>query len=110
MPTYDRTAINSWEDSALKQVVQAVGRRKRVMTALWTEACLTFPALHATQEGYDVHVLAGDDCPGSLLAERSLGPGRRPMRRRWKRRLSRRPAGDACICVGIPMAIGPLLS
>ena len=46
-PTYDRTSINSWEDVEFRQAVEATGRRKLVMTALWTEACLTFPALDA---------------------------------------------------------------
>jgi hypothetical protein len=27
------------------------GRKKLIMTALWTEACLTFPALDALKEG-----------------------------------------------------------
>ena len=27
------------------------------MTALWTEACLTFPALDALKEGYEVYVV-----------------------------------------------------
>jgi len=56
LPTYDRTSINSWEDSEFKQAVKACGRRKLIMTALWTEACLTFPALDAIQEGYEVYV------------------------------------------------------
>lgn len=56
LPTYDRTSINSWEDTEFKQAVKAVGCRKLIMTALWTEACLTFPALDAMQEGYEVYV------------------------------------------------------
>jgi len=28
------------------------------MTALWTEACLTFPALDAMAEGYEVYAVA----------------------------------------------------
>lgn len=56
LPTYDRTSINSWEDAEFKQAVKALGRRKLIMTALWTEACLTFPALDAIQEGYEVYV------------------------------------------------------
>jgi nicotinamidase-related amidase len=56
LPTYDRTSINSWEDARFKQAVKALGRRKLIMTALWTEACLTFPALDAIQEGYEVYV------------------------------------------------------
>ncbi|HTI45260.1 MAG TPA: isochorismatase family protein, partial [Casimicrobiaceae bacterium] len=38
--------------------VQATGRKKLVMAALWTEACLTFPALDAMREGYEVYAVA----------------------------------------------------
>ena len=56
VPTIDRTTINSWEDVEFKKAVEATGRKKLVMTALWTEACLTFPALDALQAGYEVYV------------------------------------------------------
>ncbi|MBO9377282.1 isochorismatase family protein [Sphingomonas histidinilytica] len=55
-PTYDRTTINSWEDVEFKKAVEETGRKKLIMTALWTEACLTFPALDALAEGYEVYV------------------------------------------------------
>lgn len=55
-PTYDRTTINSWEDAEFKQAVEATGRKKLIMTALWTEACLAFPTLDAIGEGYEVYV------------------------------------------------------
>lgn len=67
LPTYDRTSINSWEDTEFKQAVKAVGCRKLIMTALWTEACLTFPALDAMQEGYEVYVPV-DAVGGTSLA------------------------------------------
>lgn len=57
-PTYDRTSINSWEDVEFKKAVVATGRKKLIMTALWTEACLTFPALDALNEGFEVYVIA----------------------------------------------------
>jgi len=57
-PTYDRTSINSWEDVEFRKAVEATGRKKLIMTALWTEACLTFPALDALKEGYEVYVVA----------------------------------------------------
>jgi nicotinamidase-related amidase len=57
-PTYDRTTINAWEDIEFREAVEATGRRKLVMTALWTEACLTFPALDALKAGYEVYVVA----------------------------------------------------
>ena len=55
-PTYDRTSINSWEDIEFRKAVEEAGRKKLVMTALWTEACLTFPALDALKAGYEVYV------------------------------------------------------
>ena len=57
LPTYDRTTINSWEDVEFKKAVEATGRKKLIMTALWTEACLAFPALDALKEGYEVYVV-----------------------------------------------------
>jgi nicotinamidase-related amidase len=50
----DRTQINSWEDTDFLKAVEATRRKKLVMTALWTEVCLTFPALDALREGYEV--------------------------------------------------------
>jgi len=67
LPTYDRTSINSWEDTEFKEAVKAVGRRKLIITALWTEACLTFPTLDAIQEGYEVYVPV-DAVGGTSLA------------------------------------------
>jgi len=66
-PTHDRTTINSWEDVGFRQAVLATGRRKLVMTALWTEACLAFPALDALREGYEVYVIA-DAVGGTSVA------------------------------------------
>lgn len=70
-PTYDRTTINSWEDVEFKQAVKATGRKKLVMAALWTEACLTFPALDAMREGYDVYVVADAVGGTSLVAHKA---------------------------------------
>ena len=66
-PTYDRTSINSWEDVEFKKAVVATGRKKLVMTALWTEACLAFPALDALDEGYEVYVVV-DAVGGTSVA------------------------------------------
>jgi len=67
-PTYDRTSINSWEDIEFRQAVEATGRKKLIMTALWTEACLSFPALDALAEGYEVYVVADAVGGTSLMA------------------------------------------
>jgi nicotinamidase-related amidase len=51
----DRTQINSWEDIDFRRAVEATGRKKLVMTALWTEVCLAFPTLDALGEGFEVY-------------------------------------------------------
>jgi nicotinamidase-related amidase len=51
----DRTGINSWEDEDFVEAVRRTGRKKLIMCALWTEACLLFPALDAMKEGYEVY-------------------------------------------------------
>jgi nicotinamidase-related amidase len=50
----DRTVINAWEDPAFRRAVEATGRRKLIMTALWTEVCLAFLALDALRDGFEV--------------------------------------------------------
>ena len=67
VPTIDRTSINSWEDVEFVKAVKATGRKKLIMTALWTEACLTFPALDAIREGYEVYVVV--DAVGGTSVE-----------------------------------------
>jgi nicotinamidase-related amidase len=67
LPTVDRTSINAWEDVEFVQAVKATGRQKLIMAALWTEACLTFPALDALQAGYEVYAVA--DAVGGTSVE-----------------------------------------
>jgi nicotinamidase-related amidase len=50
----DRTQINAWEDLEFRRAVEASGRMKLIMTALWTEACLAFASLDALRHGYEV--------------------------------------------------------
>jgi nicotinamidase-related amidase len=54
-PEIDRTEINSWENADFRRAVEATGRKKLIMTALWTEVCLAFPSLDAMREGYEVY-------------------------------------------------------
>lgn len=75
LPTYDRTTINAWEDAEFKQAVKALGRRKLIVTALWTEVCLTFPALDALLEGFEVFVPV-DAVGGTSVAAHEAGLSR----------------------------------
>ncbi|MBA0882968.1 hydrolase [Flavobacterium undicola] len=65
--SYDRTSINAWEDKEFYEAVKATGRKKLIMAALWTEACLTFPTLDALKEGFEVFPVA--DAVGGTSAE-----------------------------------------
>ena len=51
--------------------MEATGRKKLIMTALWTEACLTLPALDALKAGYEVYVVA-DAVGGTSLAAHEM--------------------------------------
>ncbi|HEX6403826.1 MAG TPA: hydrolase [Pseudonocardiaceae bacterium] len=51
----DRTQINPWENVDFRRAVETIGRKKLIMTALWTEVGLAFPALDAIREGFEVY-------------------------------------------------------
>ena len=53
----ERSSMNSWEDAKFVEAVAATGRKKLIMAALWTEVCLTFPALEALRAGYEVYAV-----------------------------------------------------
>jgi nicotinamidase-related amidase len=63
----DRTTINAWEDMEFRNAVERVGRKKLIMTALWTEACLAFATLDLLRTGYDVYPVV--DAVGGTSAE-----------------------------------------
>jgi nicotinamidase-related amidase len=50
----ERSSMNSWEDKGFVDAVKKTGRKKLVIAALWTEACLIFPTICALDEGYEV--------------------------------------------------------
>src|SRR6478735_7044276 len=70
-PEIDRTEINSWENVGFRRAVEATGRKKLIMTALWTEVCLAFPSLDAMREGYEVYPVVDAVGGRSLEAHRA---------------------------------------
>lgn len=54
----DRTTMNSWEDADFRSAIERTGRKKLIIAGLWTEVCVTFPALDALREGYQVYFVA----------------------------------------------------
>jgi nicotinamidase-related amidase len=67
----DRTTINAWEDEEFVKAVKATGRKKLIITALWTEACLTFPSLDAIRDGYEVYPVVDAVAGTSIEAHRA---------------------------------------
>lgn len=61
---YERTSMDAWEDKAYVQAIEQTGRKKIVMTGLWTEVCVTFPTIQAIEAGYEAYVVA--DCCGDI--------------------------------------------
>ena len=51
----DRTEINPWENVDFRAAAEGAGRKKLVLTALWTEVCLALAALDALRDGYEVY-------------------------------------------------------
>lgn len=64
---YDRTSMNAWDDERVTQALAETGRKKLVIAALWTEVCLTMPALEAMAAGYDVYIVT--DASGGTSEE-----------------------------------------
>jgi nicotinamidase-related amidase len=71
VPQLDRTTINSWEDVEVRRAIEATGRRKLIIAALWTEACLLFPSEDVMRLGYEVWVPVDAVGGTSVLAHES---------------------------------------
>jgi nicotinamidase-related amidase len=80
----DRTTLNAWEDANFKKAVQNTGRREIILAGLWTEICVTLPALTMMADGYKVYA-AVDACGGAsrtahrAAVERMLQSGVIPL-------------------------------
>jgi nicotinamidase-related amidase len=51
----ERTTLNAWDEPRVRHAVETTGRKKLIIGGIATEVCLTFPALAATADGYDVY-------------------------------------------------------
>lgn len=96
----DRKTMNSWEDPRVREAIEKTGRNHILIAGLLTEACVTFPALHAQEDGFGVTVVA-DACGGAtqeshqFALQRMFGAGIAPtswlqllleFQRDWTRR------------------------
>src|SRR3954467_600271 len=60
----ERTTMNSWDDANFVAAIQKTGRKKIVLTGLWTETCAAPPTIQAIHDGYEVYVV--EDCCGDV--------------------------------------------
>ncbi|MGW0633041.1 hydrolase [Streptomyces sp. NPDC002758] len=63
----DPTTMNAWEDSAVVEAIKATGRRKIIISGLWTEVCIVLLVLSALGQGYEVYVVA--DASGGVTPQ-----------------------------------------
>jgi nicotinamidase-related amidase len=80
----ERTSMNSWDDANFVSAIQKTGKKKIVLSGLWTETCVALPTIQAIHDGYEVYVV--EDCCGdvSLLAhdnsmKRVIQAGAKPV-------------------------------
>jgi nicotinamidase-related amidase len=59
----ERRSMNVWEDDTARNAVVATNRRRLIVAEFLTEACVSFPALSALKDGFEVFVV-GDACGG----------------------------------------------
>ncbi len=62
----ERTSMNSWDDAGFRKAIEATGRKNILLTGLWTEVCVTWPALQMLEAGYTIYVV--EDCCGATSA------------------------------------------
>src|SRR3989442_7078312 len=60
----ERTTMNSWDDDNFVAAVKKSGRKKIVLSGLWTETCVALPTLQAIYDGYEIYVV--EDCCGDV--------------------------------------------
>lgn len=70
--TIDRHTVDAWDSPEFRAAVEATGRRKIIMGALWTEVCLVYPALDMLREGYDIYAVS-DVSGGTTLDAHERG-------------------------------------
>lgn len=80
----DRTSMNTWEDAAVIEEVNRIGKDRLVFAGLWTSVCIVGPVASAIDQGFDVYVIT--DACGDIsteaherAVERMIQLGAKPM-------------------------------
>ncbi|HEV8724497.1 MAG TPA: hydrolase [Candidatus Binatia bacterium] len=60
----ERTSMNSWDDKNFVGAIEKSGKKKIVLSGLWTETCVALPTVQAIHDNYEVYVV--EDCCGDV--------------------------------------------
>ena len=60
----ERSSMNSWDDKNFVGAIEKSGKKKIVLSGLWTETCVALPTIQAIHDGYEVYVV--EDCCGDV--------------------------------------------
>jgi nicotinamidase-related amidase len=109
-PLLERTSMNSWDDQKVRDALAKNGRKKVVVSGLWTEVCNNSFALSAMAEGdYEIYMVA--DASGGTSKEahdysmqRMIQAGVVPVTWQqvlleWQRDWARRETYDAVMAI-----------
>ena len=80
----DRTSMNTWEDAAVIDEVNRIGKTRIVFAGLWTSVCIVGPVASAIDQGFDAYFIAdacGDVSPEAheRAVQRMIQLGATPM-------------------------------
>jgi nicotinamidase-related amidase len=67
----ERTSMNSWDDQKVRDAVAATGRKKILLSGLWTEVCINSAAFSMMQDGYEIYVVEDASGGTSEVAHRA---------------------------------------
>ncbi len=57
----DRTSMNTWEDAAVIDEINRIGKNRIVFAGLWTSVCIVGPVASAIDQGFEAYVIT-DAC------------------------------------------------
>ena len=60
----ERSSMNSWDDRNFVAAIERTGKKKIVLSGLWTETCVALPTIQAIHDGYEIYV--AEDCCGDV--------------------------------------------
>jgi nicotinamidase-related amidase len=60
----DRSVVNAWDDPQVREAVEETGRENLIISGISMEVCVTFPAVSAAKDGYNVQAVL--DATGAI--------------------------------------------